>query len=306
MKELKSVNRFPEGLGFSLFLTVFGGCFILGGLFFGGVFREGWRAFWEMQFPLQLFVGLGIMLSSSGLMQARVYSRFGKPTPTVSVAAVIPGEEFEFRYTLPVHRDTEIESIRVFLVLRERVSFFDVDERTTIDIDRLYQMQEQPGKRYRKRESIEIQQSFCVPEGDRGVRNPYMSRKDATLTRMWVVKVHLHPADAVEVWGEYDLEVPFVDQAASLPEPDLFEVVLEDVPLIKILNTTSILRSLLPHLRAGQIGDLCRNGPNLLLENVPLKEAQQAQMLLEAAGAKAIICASQIVRKVGDPVEIGP
>jgi len=237
-------------------------------------------------------------------MQARVYSRFGKPTPTVSVVAVTPGEEFKFRYTLPVHRDTEIESIRVFLVLRERVSYCDVDERTTLDIDRL--LQELPGRRYRKRESIEIQQSFCVPEGDRGIRNPYMNRKDATLTRMWVVKVYLRPCEAVEVWGEYDLEVPFVDQAASLPEPDLFEVILEDIPLMKILDTTSILRSLLPHLRAGQIGDLCRNAPNLLLENVTLKEAQRAQRLLEATGAKAIICASQIVRKVGDPVEIGP
>jgi hypothetical protein len=51
----------------------------------------------------------------------------------------------------------------------------------------------------------------------------------------------------------------------------------------------NVMTTLLPHLNAGQIGDLYFARPCLLIERMPQHEAQAAKGQLEAAGAEVEI-----------------
>ena len=289
MRTLKSVNRFVEGIGCSLFLAAFGSIFVIAGLYSGGFFRDGLKAFLSFGFGPDIFIGFGMMLLWGGLAQAGVFARFGKPEAVVVPDAIQPGEEFEFSYKLPVRRDTEIESIGVFLVLRERIRYYDVDEWTTKDVDRLFQQHLQPGRKYRKQDTIEVRHAFQLPSGKMRLRNAYMNRQDARAEQFWTVKVHIQMSRGEELWGEFGLEVSGRASETVVPQPGRFEVFLNKAPTLKLINITTAMRLLLPHLHAGQIGDLCHAYPSLLLENVTQEEAQQAKDLLESVGAKVTL-----------------
>lgn len=291
MRTLKSANRFAEGRGISLFLAAFGVCFVVAGLFSGGLFHNGLKALNSFGFPLQIFLAFGMMLLCGGIGQAHFSARFGKAVAMISVEEVIPGEEFEFSYRLPVRRETEIETIGIFLVLRERVEYYHIDETETADIDRLFQQHIREGRQYGRHDTVEVHDVLRVPEGERGLRNSLMNRKDAKAEQIWVVKVRIHPRKGDDVCGEFGLEVPASAQERHVPAPGRFDVFLNDLSLGKRLRVTPVLQSLLPHLGTGQIADLFRHGSGLLLEEVSGEEAQQAKELLAAVGAEVTVCA---------------
>jgi|GEM_PF-2061496 len=289
MRTLNSVTRFTEGKGSSLFLLVLGFILVITGLYADGFFHVGMKSVSLLSINLQIYIGFGMMILWGGLEQAKKFAKFGKPEAKVTPDAITPGEEFEFSYKMLIHRDTEIEYIGVFLVLRERVRYYDVDEWTIKDVDRLFQKYIQTGRKYRRHDTIEIRHAFRLPMGDVPFRNLNMDYKDAKIERMWVMKVRIHMGHGEELWHEYGLEVASRVPERYTSELGRFEVMLNKVSTWKLIAITNTMNTVLPHLRDGQIGDLYLACPSLLLENVTPAEAQQVKELLEAVGAEVEI-----------------
>jgi hypothetical protein len=210
MRELKSASRYEvgESLGFSIVMICFGLTFLAMGLSSmtspWGLLRGGTGYF--AYAPL-LFLLFGLMVAGGGVHQVRLSRKFGKPQAIVFEDVTRPGETFHFRYEQQCRQLTAIESIGVFLVFRERVSYSDVSDTTTTDIDRLIQQFKHKGRVYSVGETIREEHAFQIPSRVMGIKNAYMDRKDATMQTMWVIKVHLDFGKANEIWKEYQVPV---------------------------------------------------------------------------------------------------
>lgn len=295
MQKLKSVSPYVEGTGISLFLALFGIPFVVAPLFAIPDAVDATRlGMYPFLFGWLCMLAVGVMLVWGGLAQANLQMRFGRAEGSLTSDEVCPGQEFHFLYKRPVHRATNVLSIRAFLVFRERVQYDDGSEIASKDVDRLIETCTQPARAFRRGENLEIEHTFRIPDRPIGWKNRYQDRKKYQAKALWVVKVRIQVRPGYALWDEYEVQVfgqPL--EAARLPAPASeaagCDVWLVGATSFKTLQVTKEICDLLPYLREGQAGDLYFARPAVLLESIDATQALSAKERLEAAGAVAAI-----------------
>ena len=244
------------------------------------------------EFGSILVASFGLMLLWGGIYHAHISTLFGRPEATISLELVKPGSQFNFELRRKVIHRTKIEYVGVYLVLRETISFHDVNDPATRIIDRLFQKYTQPGRKYNVHDSVYVSCQFQIPENYRQLANPYTNELNVKVQQMWVIKVRVHLEKNKDVWEIYGLEDDWCDVnsiGTHKPDPNLFDVMLTRVNNKNMLAIMKAIDISLPHLREGQVGDLYFACPCLLLERITWDEASKTKELLEELSAEVDI-----------------
>ena len=203
---LKSVDSSIIGIGLYLFLAAFGTVFFYLGLSSMGLSHHGLAMpTLTFEFGSILVASFGLMLLWGGIYHAHISTLFGRPEATISLELVKPGSQFNFELRRKVRHQTKIEYVGVYLVLRETISFHDVNDPATRIIDRLFQKYTQPGRKYNVHDSVYVSCQFQIPENYRQLANPYTNELNVKVQQMWVIKVRVHLEKNVTIqagWNE--------------------------------------------------------------------------------------------------------
>ncbi len=209
MKPAAPSGRTP-GSGTALFLVAFGLCFVAIGLYALAETRSpapgGWDTYFT--FATHLFVLVGGLLAVGGARQLWSARRLGPPKASLPEGALAPDATFSFRFAQPFRWRTEVVSVGVFLVFRERVTRERAGETDSIDEDRVIQEYAHPGRVYAPGDVLTVEHTFRIPAEEREVWNKAGRHETAAVETRWVVKVRLdlaYPADIV--WREYPVTV---------------------------------------------------------------------------------------------------
>jgi hypothetical protein len=295
MRQLKSHSQdnTTERLSFSVFWILFGLLGVLVGLSAIPHKLTGRGGINWSDFPILALIAWAAFIALGAFRQAKLARKLGVPQASISDFTIRPGEKFHFFYQQECRQNLTVQSVGVFLVFRERVTYDDgIESNPTEDFDRLVQQFMHDGRVYSSGELIREEHIFHIPQRPMGIRNPYMGKKDAHLKTAWVVKVLIDLGVGSQFWKEYEVEVTGEvtgDRAnsASQTQNAEFDIFLMGTRFrwIAFWRITNAMRLLLPHLRDNQIGALYFGRPSLLLERVAHDEAQRVKAILEGAGA---------------------
>lgn len=279
---------------------------------------------------VDLLVGLLISLPFVG---AGLVHLFGKahhrnagsvfvPASDEACRAITPseihsGESVHFTFRRTMCEDAQIDSIRLFLIYRETVTYPVAGDRQTTDVDRLFETCVVPGSLLHAGNTVTAEASFQIPVGDPGIRNPFMKRScdwqsfvtygPAKVKTSWQVRVRLRFANGQDFWQTFHLDiVPGIEERENTEElagrydlflgPDNTKSDLTQLPFI-----TEAMLMVLPHIGSHQVSELFLARPCLLLERLTWGQAEEAKALLEMAGARVVVTPAHLMPDIPTP-----
>ncbi|RYG66450.1 hypothetical protein EON80_15395 [bacterium] len=237
-----------------------------------------------------LILGLGLMLAGAVWGALEHVSRFRSPSAATKEETIRPGEPFHFTFKIDFNSAVRLESVGVFFVLRELVTFNPVGSDDEYeDFDRLVDGGLQEGQVYAVGQPLSLSRDFRLPKRAMGLRHPYPKERTKSVQTSWIIKIRLDWGNDRFEWWEYELPVA-IDEVMSQESDDetveqsLFDLFFQGERPGSIMSLAKAWPQFLPH---GIRGIFCspRGQDVLLLERRGLAELKELKANLEAAGA---------------------